>query len=371
MAPGSGISLGRVLGVPVRLAPSWFAVALVVVVVFAPSVEQSTGLRAPATWVVAALFAVLLLISVLLHEVAHAATARALGLPVSEIVANLWGGHTQFSDESPTPSSTALVAVTGPLANGALALAGWAGLSAVDGGVARVLLVALVLTNAFVAVFNLVPGLPLDGGRVLEAAVWAVTGDRSTGTLAAGWCGRVVAVLLMMWWVGRPLALGRQPDLTSLVWSVMIAALLWQGATAAIGVARLRRSASRVRLADVVRPALGLPADDGTWLDLSDDDPRVLVALGPSGPEGVLEAHSRRSLRQTGGPPPGTPLRAVVTVLDPVVSVPAAATGSDLLTVLATRPARQYLVVDATGRVVGVVDGQALAEALTARARRP
>ena len=114
MAPGSGISLGRVLGVPVRLAPSWFVVAIVIVVLFAPSVERSTDLVAPATWGVAALFAVLLLASVLLHEIAHAATARALGLPVTEIVANLWGGHTQFSDESPSPGSTALVAVAGP-----------------------------------------------------------------------------------------------------------------------------------------------------------------------------------------------------------------------------------------------------------------
>jgi Zn-dependent protease len=368
MAPGSGISLGRVLGVPVRLAPSWFVVALVVVVVFAPSIEQATGLRAPATWAVAGLFAVLLLVSVLLHEVAHAATARALGLPVTEIVANLWGGHTQFSDESPTPGGTALVAVTGPLANGALALAAWAGLTVVHGDVARVLLVALMLTNAFVALFNLVPGLPLDGGRVLEAGVWAVTGDRSKGTLTAGWCGRVVAVLLRLAMVVRPGLQGRQPDLTSLGWSVMIAALLWQGASAAIGVARLRRSASRVRLADVVRPAVGVPADDVEWLDLPDDDPRTLVALGHAGPDGVLDVQARRSLRQTGRPPAGTPLRAVVTVLDPVVAVSAAATGNDLLSVLATRPARQYLVVDSAGHVVGVVDGQALAVALTARA---
>ncbi len=368
MAPGSGISLGRVMGVPVRLAPSWFVVAIVVVVLFAPSVEQSTGLSAPATWVVAALFAVLLLLSVLVHEVAHAATARALGLPVTEIVANLWGGHTQFSDESPTPRSTALVAVTGPLANAALALVGWVGLTYAHHGVVHVLLVALVLTNAFVAVFNLVPGLPLDGGRVLEAAVWAVTGNRSTGTLAAGWCGRAVAVLLLLVMVGRPLMRGEQPVLTSLVWSVMIAALLWQGATGAIRVARLRRSASRVRLADVVRPALGLPADSAAWLDLSDDDPRALVALGPEGAEGILDVPARQSLRGTGGPPAGTPLRAVVTVLDPVVAVPAGATGNDLLTVLATRPARQYLVVDGAGHVVGVVDGQVLAEALTAHA---
>jgi Zn-dependent protease len=355
-----------VLGVPVRLAPSWFVIAVVVVVVFAPSVEQSTGLEAPATWVVAALFAVLLLVSVLLHEIAHAAAARMLGMPVSEIVANLWGGHTQFSDESPTPGSTALVAVVGPVANGALALAGWAALGLVSDGVARVLLVALLLTNGFVAVFNLVPGLPLDGGRVLEAAVWKVTGDRSKGTLSAGWCGRLVAVLLLLWMVGRPIVAGEQPQLTNVVWSVMIAALLWQGATAAIGVARLRRSAARVRLADLVQSAAALPSADTTWRELPLDDPRHLVALDEAGrPEGLLTAAARRALHAGALPPAGTPLSAVVTVLDAVATVPAAATGSELLTTLATRPARQYLVLDAGGQLVGLVTGEQLAEALT------
>ncbi|HET8617082.1 MAG TPA: site-2 protease family protein [Actinomycetales bacterium] len=366
MAPGSGISLGRVLGVPVRLAPSWFVIAVVVVAVFAPSVESSTGLRAPATWVVAALFAVLLLVSVLVHEVAHAATARVLGLPVTEIVANLWGGHTQFSDESPSPGSTALVAVTGPLANGVLAVAGWMALAVVDDGVVRVLLVAFVLTNGFVAVFNLLPGLPLDGGRVLEAAVWKVTSDRSTGTAAAGWCGRAVAVLLLLWMIGRPLVRGEQPQLTNLVWTVMIAALLWQGATAAIGVARLRRSAEKVQLAALVQPALALPPTATGWEQLPADDHRTLLAVDTQGrPAGLLTPQARRELRAQGGPPPGTPLSAVVTVLGPVGTVSSGATGGELLSVVATRPARYYLVLDAGGQLVGLVEGEELAAALT------
>jgi Zn-dependent protease len=368
MAPGSGIVLGRVLGVPIRLAPSWFVVAAVIVALFAPVVERSTDLVAPATWVVAALFAVLLLASVLLHEIAHAATARALGLPVSEIVANLWGGHTQFSDDSPSPGSTALVAVAGPVANAVLTVVGWFALGAVEGGVARLLLVALVLSNGFVAAFNMAPGLPLDGGRVLEAAVWKVTGDRSNGTFVAGWTGRVVAVLLLAVMVGRPLLRGAQPDLTNLVWSVMIAALLWQGAGSAIGVARLRRSAASVRLADLVRPALALPADDVDWMALPDQDGRHLIAVSGAGsPQGLLTPDARRALRRAGQPSAGTPLRAVVTVLDPVVTMPVGATGNELLTTLATRPARQYLVVDGEGRLVGVVHGQELAEALTTR----
>ena len=156
--------------------------------------------------------------------------------------------------------------------------------------------------------FNLAPGLPLDGGRLLEAAVWTVTGNRSTGTVAAGWCGRVVAVLLLVWMLGRPLVRGEQPDLINLVWSAMIAALLWQGATSAIGVARLRRSAAAVRLADLVQPALALPADDVDWMATTGPDPRHLVAVKRARPAGPASAEARRALAAGGDQPTaGTP----------------------------------------------------------------
>src|SRR3954463_568901 len=169
MTDRPGLPLGRFLGAPVYLAPSWFVIALVIVVIFSPTVERSAAVGPPVSYAIAALYAVLLLLSVLVHEFAHAAAARTLGLPVHQIVANLWGGHTQYGDESPTPGRSALVAVAGPLANAALAVLGVAALFAgfaPRGGVAYPLAVALVLSNGFVAAFNLAPGLPLDGGRV-------------------------------------------------------------------------------------------------------------------------------------------------------------------------------------------------------------
>src|SRR3954470_18634774 len=282
MTDRPGLPLGRFLGAPVYLAPSWFVIALVVVVLFAPTVERSAAVGPPASYAIAVLYAVLLLLSVLVHEFAHAAAARSLGLPVHAIVANLWGGHTQFGDESPTPGRTALVAVAGPLANAALTLLGLVVLRsdlAPFGSVSRLLVVALVWSNGFVAAFNLAPGLPLDGGRVVESLVWGVTRRRSTGTLVAGWCGRVVAVAVVLFLVLRPLLLGVVPDLFTLVWSVLIAAMLWQGATAAIAVAQVRSRAGRLRLGDLVDPATGLPADDVSWLRRDPRSTGALVAL--------------------------------------------------------------------------------------------
>ncbi len=367
MSRRPGIPLGRLAGVPVFLAPSWFVVAVVVVVVFAPQVESAIGAGPPDSYLVAASYAVLLLVSVLVHEFAHALTARALGLPVEQVVADLWGGHTQFTDEAPTPGRSALVAVVGPLANAGLALAGGIVLQVVHtSGVARLLLVALVFSNGFVAVFNLAPGLPLDGGRVVESLVWAVSGRRWAGTLAAGWCGRVVAVAVLAWALLLPLAEGRTPSTFSFVWAVMIALLLWQGATGAVALGRLRRGAARLHLPRHTERAWGSPASGDGWRAAQPPTGHV-VAIDASGrPVGVLLVEdAARLLSSPVPPPPGTPLSAVMTVLDPVAVVPAAASGEDVLRTVAGSPVRMLVVVDAAGAVVGVADVGAIAAELT------
>ncbi len=368
-----GIPLGRVMGVPIWLAPSWFVVAAVVILVFEPSVASASDVGRPATFVVAAAFVVLLLVSVLLHELAHAAAALRLGMPVTEIVATVWGGHTQFEDDAPTPGRSAVVAVVGPLANAALALVGVLALTVVDDGVARLLLIALVATNALVAAFNLAPGLPLDGGRVVEAAVWAATGRRGRGTLVAGWCGRAVAALVVVWSLGRPLLEGRTPGLVTVVWTVAIAAMLWQGAGGAIAVGRLRDAADDLDLARFTVPAVAVPASSPQWQDARWDHDGEgssvhLVAVDAAGlPLGTLSPRARATLAGAHRPPPGTPLTAVMEVLDPAVTLPASASGSDVLSALSTRPAHAYVVVDGHGLVVGLAAGRELADAVTAR----
>jgi Zn-dependent protease len=375
MTDRPGLPLGRFLGAPVYLAPSWFVIALVVVVIFAPTVERSAAVGPPVSYGVAALYAVLLLLSVLVHEFAHAAAARSLGLPVHAIVANLWGGHTQYGDESPTPGRSAGVAVAGPLANAAVTLLGLlllrSGLAPL-GGVTHLLVVALVWSNGFVAAFNLAPGLPLDGGRVVESLVWAVSGRRATGTRVAGWCGRLVAVAVVLGFVVWPLLGGAVPDLFTLVWTVTIAAMLWRGATSAIAVAEVRSRAGRLRLADLVDPATGLPADDVSWLRRDPRTTSALVALEDGRPVGVADPGSLLALLGSASRPrEGTPLRAVVTVLDPVVVLPADADGERVLQALATTPAYVYVVVDRAGSVVGLAPGERLAEALTGRRPQP
>jgi Zn-dependent protease len=361
-----GIPLGRVAGVPVYLAPSWFVIALVVVVVFSPQVERALGPGGARSYVVALVYAVLLLVSVLVHEFAHALAARAYGLPVHEVVATLMGGHTQFEDESPTPGRSAVVAVVGPLANAVLALVGLAALQVLTDPVGRLLVAALVFSNGFVALFNLAPGLPLDGGRVVESLVWRLTGRRETGTVVAGWSGRVIAVALVALTLGPTLLSGGRPSLVSVVWVAMIAALLWQGAGAALSVAKVRRRAAGLSLQSFSAPAVAAPLGTDDWRRAA---PGLdLVALdGERRPVGLLRAADADRWRAPDGAPAGTPLSALMSVLDPVVVLPGGATREQVLQALAARPAHTYVVVDGAGRVVGTAEGDRLAGAVTGR----
>lgn len=251
-----GWLVGRVGGVPVFIGRSWPVVALIVVLTFAPSLARE--LSAGVAYAVSAAYALLLLVSVLVHEFGHALAARAVGAPVHRIVVNLWGGHTSFDGQDQRPGSQALLAVAGPLGNLLLAGLGWL-LAGPLTGISGFLAWALWVSNAFVAVFNLLPGLPLDGGHIVSALVWRVSGDRSTGWIAAGWLGRLVTVAAMLWLIVQPSLAGESPSLLSLVWSALIGAFLWQGASAAIRAGQARRVVGAVPLRAVLRPVVVVP----------------------------------------------------------------------------------------------------------------
>ncbi|WP_309134997.1 site-2 protease family protein [Cellulomonas sp.] len=279
----SGWVLGHVAGAPVVLAPSWLVAVAVLTFLYAPAVQGLTGLPRSATYAVAAVSVVLLFASVLVHELAHGLVARARGQQPQAFVLTLMGGHTTFGAAAPTAATAALVAVVGPVSNLVLAagfllaahvstgghllpaLADADGrvlevLMGGDGTVLTALLLAGATTNAFVGAFNLVPGLPLDGGRVLEAAVWAGTGDRHRGAVVAGWVGRVVAVGVPAVALARPFLEGREPSLWSVGWSALLGAFLWAGASGAIRGARTGRVVEALSVRLVGRPAVAVGA---------------------------------------------------------------------------------------------------------------
>jgi Zn-dependent protease len=256
---GHGLRIATVGGVSIYIAPSWLVIALAIVVIVGPPLASERPDLGVLAYAVGALQAVLLLVSVLAHEGAHAAAARMAGLPVVRIVANLWGGHTAVESGRSTPGKMAGVAFAGPLANALLALAAFGATGAVSGDIPGRLVAGFAIVNAALAVFNILPGLPLDGGQLVESVVWRATGNRNAGSIAAGWCGRALTILVVLWFVVRPLARGEGLSI-SVIWMLLIASVLWTGASHAIARGRVLGRLERVQLAQVLRPAVITPS---------------------------------------------------------------------------------------------------------------
>ncbi|MDC5697459.1 site-2 protease family protein [Intrasporangium calvum] len=373
-----GWRIGSLAGTPVYIARSWPVIALLIIAVFGPALGRPDR-GATYGYLVAAGYALLLLVSVLVHEAAHALAARARGHSVGRIVADVWGGHTVYDATRSSPGTTALVAVVGPLSNLALGVLAWVAEAGVTNETASTLLLIVARANFLVGVFNLLPGLPLDGGQIVSALVWRLTGRKGAGLVAAGWLGRAMAVATVLWLVGRPILQGEQVALFEVVWPVAIAFFLWQGATQAIRAGAIT-DATAGPVDDVLEPVLLLSARDSladvhrraatrdlgtTWLVATDEDG---WPFGVFDPEAAAQVPSAVA--------PHTPLAAVVTAQPSewVVPLPHDAVLTDLVRAMSERNLPVVLVVDETSRRVrGLVTADrvnAVVGAALARRRR-
>jgi hypothetical protein len=250
--------------------------------------------------------------------------------------------------------STALVAVAGPLSNLALAGVSWLAQPHVGGGMVHGVLDAVTYTNLFVGLYNLLPGLPLDGGQIVSSLVWRATGRKGTGLTAAGWLGRVVAVGSVLWFVGLPLLRGQTPTPIALVWTAMIGFFLWRGASAAIRSGQIH-DASAGPAAEVLDPVVLVPGETS----LGEVD-RGLVAADPAGwPLGLLDAES--ATRVPAEARDRTPVSSVVLAqpVSWVVSLAAEAVLTDLIRVMSSRDLSFAVVVDeATREVRGLASAE-------------
>nr|WP_231755132.1 site-2 protease family protein [Pseudarthrobacter sp. GA104] len=365
--------MGRIAGVPVVLAYSWFVIAAFTVIVYGPVLGQENPALGASAYIVAFAYAVLLLISVLVHELAHALTARIYGWPTQKIVLNLWGGHTQFESFTATPGRSVLVALAGPAANFVLAAGAWLVLGTVAlGSVAEILINIFMWANFLISVFNVLPGLPLDGGRLVESAVWKATGSQAKGTVAAGWGGRIIVVVICYWFVARPLLAGKSPDFSLLMITVLVASFLWVGASASIQQGTLRGRLHLVSAAGLSTPATGLPATATVEEALRHEGAGALslVVCGPDGrPEGVVDAAALSSVPAHAAA--STPITAVSFALAPGAYVPEWSKGQELLQFLSQLEGRHYAVVDHNGKVTGLLSQDAVLAAVTGKPRRP
>ena len=202
---GNTLRLGRLFGIEVKLDYSWFIIFALVTWSLARQYFPMAhpGWSATVYWAMGALTALLFFTSVLAHELAHSFVAQAQGTPVRDITLFLFGGAAHISEEPKSPRHEFLMALAGPVTS--LMIAGLFGLvwqgSLTSNPLLHALAGWLATINLSLGLFNLIPGFPLDGGRVFRAIVWHITGNLQRGTAIAGGLGRFVAYGFIFWGV--------------------------------------------------------------------------------------------------------------------------------------------------------------------------
>ena len=351
------LKVGTIAGSDVLVSSSWFLVAGLIAVIVAPVVDEAQPGLGAWKYVAGLAFAVILYLSVLLHEASHAIVARRLGFPVSSITLHFLGGMTAIEGEARKPRQEFLIAVVGPLTSiavGAVAL----GLRPVTPeGLLLMAIEGLAGANLLVGVLNLVPGLPLDGGRVLKSLVWRLTGSVHRGTIVAGWGGRVTAAAALFWPVVQEPVTGTAPDVLDFVLAFVVAAFLWSGSTAAMASARLRSRLPHLIARQLARRTLTVPSD----LPLAEAVRRAhdaqagsIVTVTTSGvPEGIVSEAAVEATPQERRP--WGAVAAVARSLEDGLRLPADLAGEELVMAISRTPAAEYLLVEPDGSVVGVL----------------
>jgi Zn-dependent protease len=351
-----GFVVAKPFGIPVYVSPYWFIIAGVFIVIYANELSgRLQGTSATTRYLAAAAFVVLLYVSVLIHELSHSVVARGYGLPVRRIV--LWplGGVSEIDREAPTPGREFAIAAAGPALSLVLGGIGWGLYQVVNTGIVGALIWQLMFANIIVGLFNLLPGLPLDGGRMLRAVIWLVTRKPNTATIAAAWTGRVLALgLLAVPFFTGGLAGG---DMVSTLWVIVIAGFMWTGATQSIKATRFRERLPALQARRLARKAISVPASTPLAEAVRRADEAGARAIVVVDHENTPIAIVNESA-VTATPPERRPWIDVGTLartIDPSLVLNADIGGMALLDALRRAPATEYLLTEQSGEVYGVL----------------
>src|SRR5690606_33547423 len=212
--------------------------------------------------------------------------------------------------------------------------------------------------NLLVGVFNLLPGLPLDGGRMLRAGVWAASGRPLAGTVAAAWTGRALAAAVIALPFGYSWLMWRSaPSIFAILWTVLLGAFIWRNASAALYVARVRARLPRLVARDLARTAVAVTADtplsEALRRRAAADAEAILVVDSAGTPTSLVDDAAADAVPAQRRP--WLPVAHAARTLTPETVLPADLAGEELLDAMNARPAAQYLLVDADGTAVGAL----------------
>jgi Zn-dependent protease len=246
----SNIRVGNLFGIPFYVNLSWFLVLGLVTWTYGNGLTAAfPGLSGPFPWILGLVMALLLFASVLAHELGHSFVALRQGIDVKSITLFLFGGLASLEKESKTPAGAFWVAIAGPLVS--LLLFGLITTIRLGTGISgpfAAVLGVLASVNLALGLFNLIPGLPLDGGNILKAAVWKLTGNPYKGIVFAGRVGQIFGWIAIASGLLPLLAFGSFANF----WNLLIGAFLLQNAGQAAQYAKVQDQLSGLTAADAV-----------------------------------------------------------------------------------------------------------------------
>lgn len=369
---GRMLPVGRFFGVPIYFAPSWLLIAAALTLFYKSVVTDSVpGTSNSSAYGISLAFACTFALCVLLHELGHTAVALVLGTPVHRVVIFLLGGLSEMGREPRRPREEFLIAAAGPFVSVLLSIGFWLGYEALQPHTLPAVLIGLLAwSNVTVAVFNLIPALPLDGGRLLRAGVWAVTKRQALGTRVGGWAGRVLAIAVAV--SGLVLDRSHLGYISGLL-SLAIALYLWVGATQTLRYAALQERLPHVELERLLRPGLLVPADLSVAESLRrawEGNVRGLVVVDSADhPQAIVDE------ARIGAVPlerrPWTPVSTVARSLTAGMILPRNLGGEELVDVLRNTPAPEYLVVNEDGSPAGILAAADLLAVLVPKQAAP
>jgi Zn-dependent protease/CBS domain-containing protein len=368
---GSGWKVGRLAGIDLTIHPSWLVIAFLITYSLAESQfpRSFRGWTDTQYWLVAGATAVLFFASVLAHELSHAIVARRFGLKVEGITLFIFGGATTIDADSRTPREEALIAVAGPatslLIGGALVAVG----IFIDQPKLGALVSWLGFVNVALGLFNLIPGFPMDGGRVLRALVWRVRGDRLAATRNAAWVGRLFAYLL----VGLGVFIALQPGgIFSGLWLAVIGWFLSSAAETTLVQAGVERRLRGIRVRDAMDANPPAVSPNETVAELVNErmlrgeDRSYLVQHDDGGLAGIVSLKDVRRLPRDDWPI--ARVTDIMTRFADLATIGPDAPMADALRLIQERVVAQLPVVERDSRVpVGVVTRRGILKLIDAR----
>jgi Zn-dependent protease len=261
---GSGFKVARLFGIDISITPSWLLIFALVTWTVGTQWFQLEGWSTATLWVVSVVAALLFFVSVLVHELAHSFVARAQGIPVRGITLWMLGGVSTIESEATSPGREALLAGIGPASSLAIGLVCWyAGHAIVGSSIAHAVLIYLGFINLVLAVFNMVPGFPLDGSKVLHAALWGITRDVLKATRWAARAGLVIGALMIAYGLYSVFGFGAAfSGYIGPLWFALIGFFVLQASQVAGRQSRAESTLTGVRVGELMSlPPTWIPGD--------------------------------------------------------------------------------------------------------------